>query len=299
LTSLHDVLLVARFEVLRAVRTWRALALILLYALTTAGCTWIFVKFLGAIENEVATSLGVPRTDKPGAMLDRALESNVLREFIGAMTGNSSFLDNIMAWPLLAVFFLWIGFGLLPFFAASTSAECIAIDVQSRAIRFELLRTGRAELVLGRFFGQCFLTGAGLMASAVAVFGVTQYTMVEQDPLELGLGLLGVVPRAWFFGLPFIGIGVAASQVTASPAWARVLAICATTLTWAAYGLAKWAETSDYPWLADVAMQVLPQGWMGGLWSTGVVWLAPGVSCAGLAGATVVLGYLVFARRDL
>ena len=49
--------------------------------------------------------------------------------------------------------------------------------------------------------------------------------MVGNDPimLAMGLGVLGL--RAWLFGLPFIGLGVAWSQWTASPNWARVLAV--------------------------------------------------------------------------
>ena len=72
--SARDTALVARFEIVRAVRTWRALALVVLYLVATAGGARIFVDFLSSLENRLAETLGVPPTDHPGAMTARLLE---------------------------------------------------------------------------------------------------------------------------------------------------------------------------------------------------------------------------------
>ena len=56
MTSLRDVLLVARFDVLRALRTWWAGALFLLYGLATAGAAWAFIKLVGVMENALAAA---------------------------------------------------------------------------------------------------------------------------------------------------------------------------------------------------------------------------------------------------
>jgi ABC-type transport system involved in multi-copper enzyme maturation permease subunit len=297
---MRDVWLVARFEVLRAIRTWRAVALLVLYAVASGGAAWLFTRLVWLLENTVARQLGVAETEIPGAMLDKLVASDTWREVVGAMVGAPHLVDRIVQIPPLAMFELWFGFLLVPFFAASASAECLAIDVQSRAIRYEALRTGRLELVLGRFAGQLALTFAATLLSVGVAWGVGLGFMIVERPVELLGWLVAFAPRAWVFSIPFVAIGVAASQVTASPAWARVLAIGGTAGSWILFGLARWAEAEEWlPLASDLVLQVLPQGWLRGLWEPGAGWLASGAACLALAGAVLAAGYVRFARRDL
>lgn len=295
-----DIWWVARFEVFRAIRTWRAVALLVLYAVASGGSAWLFTKFVGLLENTVADQLGVARTVTPGAMLGQLVTSDTWHEVLEAMTGSPELVDVLVAVPPLALFHLWFGFLIVPFFAASSSAECIAIDVQSRAIRYEAQRTGRLELVLGRFAGQLALTAAAAAMSSVVVWGVGLTFMVGNPPLGLAGWLALYAPRAWLFGVPFVAIGVAASQLTSSPAWARVLAIGGTALTWVLFGVARWVEEETaYGVLSDIALQLLPQGWLRGLWEPAFGWLASAVVCLALGAAILTAGYLRFSRRDL
>ncbi|MBX2802877.1 MAG: ABC transporter permease [Myxococcales bacterium] len=297
---MRDVWLVARFEVLRAIRTWRALALVVLFTVASAGASYLFVRFIGMLENEVAQQILAPRTETPGAMIDELVKSDTWREFVSNLVGADHLVDFIIQIPPLAMFNLWFGFLLVPFFAASASAECISLDVRSRAIRYEVLRTGRLELVTGRFIGQALLTGAAIAVSTVAVLGVGMRFMVLTDPVNLASWLAWFSIRAWVFAIPFIGIGVAASQITASPAWARVMAVGGVALSWVAYALARGAEAHDqYPWLTDVTLQLLPQGWIQGMWEPGGAWLASAVVIVLLGVFFALLGYARFAGRDL
>jgi Cu-processing system permease protein len=296
---IRDALLVARFEVLRAVRTWRAVALFLLYAIAYGGAAYIFVAILHAMENSVARNLRVATTDTPGALLDRLVKSDTFRDLVLGMTGNERIVDELVSTPPLALFAMWLGLLLIPFFAASASAECISIDLQSRAIRYEALRTGRLEIVLGRFAGQLALTA---MASAIAVvvtWGMGMGFMVGNDPFLLAFSLALMTTKAWMFSVPFAGLGVAASAFTASPAWARVLAIGATAGSWVAYGVARYFEGGNFWIVADLALQILPQGWLRTLWEPGLGWLLPGAVCVALGLAAVGLGHARFATRDL
>lgn len=303
LASMRDAWLVARFELLRAIRTWQALAIVVLYVVTTAGAARIFVNILEVFERSVAQALGAPATDYPGAMMDRLLENDELRELVAAMVGDAALVDSVLAWPLLAVFHLWIGIALTPFLAAATSAESISVDLRSRALRFELQRTGRLELVVGRFLGQALLTLAASLLSVTATFTIGMLYMVGNDPLVLIGALAAFSLRSWAFGLPFLGIGVACSQLTASPAWARVLAIVACAGTWMAYGaahaFAEWSEDSAWGLVSDAALQVLPQGWVVGLWQPGAWWLTSATVFLALGLAATGAGYVRFARRDL
>jgi hypothetical protein len=296
---MRDVWLVARFEVLRAVRTWRALALLAIYAVASAGAAWLFVKILLAMENALARALQVPITRTPGAMLGELVRSESWRDAVVAMTGSPQLADHLVTVPPMALFYLWVALLLTPFFSASAAAECVAIDVASRAVRYELLRTGRLELVLGRFGGQLFLTLLGTVVSAAVVAVVATQFLVGQSAAALLPALLAYLPRAFAFAVPFVAVGVAASTLTASAAWARVLAIGAVAGSWVAVGVGRWLESTRYSLLADLLLPVLPQGWLRGLWEPGVDWLVSALALAGIGASVVAVGFARFARRDV
>ncbi len=215
-----DVFLVARFEVLRAVRTWRALALVVLYGVATAGAAWLFIRMVGFMETTVAQQLGVAATETPGAMLDQLVASDTYRKLLAAMVPEH-LIDFVISVPPIAMFHLWLGLLMVPFFASSSAAECISIDLRSRALRFEAQRTSRLALVVGRFAGQLVLAGVASLVATAVLWGMAVALMAGQEPVTLAGWLLWFTPRTWAFAIPFAGIGVAASQLTASPAWAR------------------------------------------------------------------------------
>ncbi len=297
---MRDVLLIAQFELFRAVRTWRAVALVLLYAVATIGAAYLFANMVGLAEKAMAESLGVAATEVPGAMMDDLLASESFQEVLTAMVGSSDVAERLMSVPLAAIFHLWLGFLIVPFFAASASAESIAIDMNNRAIRFEALRTSRMALVLGRFAGQLTLTGFASAVSALAMWGTVLYMMVVPEPVAL-LGWLGwYTVRTWCFAVPFVGFGVACSQWTTSAAWARVMAIGGTAGSWVLYGIAQVMIEEDWmPVVGDLVIQVLPQGWIRGMWDPGMGWIASCAVCVGLGLTSLLLGYVRFARRDL
>jgi ABC-type transport system involved in multi-copper enzyme maturation permease subunit len=296
---MRDVLLVARFEVLRAIRTWRAVALLVLYGIAAGGAGWLFVRFVGFMENNVADQLGVARTHVPGSMLQSLVHSSLWREVLKNLTGSSDLVDSLIEVPPLAIFGLWFGFLVVPFFAASASAECVAIDVQSRAIRYEAQRTGRLELVLGRFAGQLALTAGAVGLASLVLWVVAMGFMAGNEPVGLAVALLAYAPRTWLFGVPFVALGTSASQITSSPAWARVLALGGTAGSWVAYGLARSADHAPWTWLADAVTPLLPQGWIRGLWEPGIGWAPAAIACAGLGLAGLAVGFARFSRRDL
>ncbi len=297
--SLRDTALVARFELVRALRTWRAVALTLLYAVATTGAALIFVGLLSILEDQLASQLGVPPTTWPGAMTHQLLENGELREILGGIMGGTDKVDALLWHPVLSLWHLWVVLLMGPFFAATAAAECISVDMGTRALRFEALRTGRLELVLGRMTGQLLLGAVALSVAAVGPFLVGVFAMVDTDALRLAASLAWFTPRAWAFSVPFVGIGVAASQLTASSAWARILAIVGVAGTWALAGvILRW---QDEPWgiVLELLELILPQGWMGEMWLPGLGWVLPSVICMALGIVITGLGYLRFSGRDL
>ena len=296
--SLIDVGLIARFELLRAARTWRGLALIILYLVATAAGALMFVGLVWALEKTIASVLGVPGTSRPGAMMGELVADESFRQILMAMVGSEDAVDIVIGEPVLAVFHHWFGQRIVPLLAATTAAEAIAGDLKTRALRFELVRTGRLELVTGRFLGQVLLSGIAILLSSVGVWLVGMLAMVGNDPIELAGSLLMFSGRIWLFALPFIGIGLGVSQLTATPAWARILALVATVGSWILLFVAQYVQTTSVPWLGDLILQVLPQGWIPALWQRGFTpWLA-GAACAAWGITAMGMGYLLFRRRN-
>lgn len=297
---LLDAALVARFELLRALRTWRALAMVMVYLVANVGGAYMFTRAVGEMENAFARSLGVAETQVPGTMVDRLVESDEFRRFIAFLVGgNDAMVDGILAWPLLAIFQLWLGLLLIPFFTATAASETLSIDMASRAVRFEALRTGRMELVLGRFLGQVVLSAVATLVGFAGVWIVGQFFMVGNDPVELAVGLFLLGGRAVFYGLPFVAVGIACSQLTTSPAWARVMALSAVSASWVAYGALQWAEDAPWTWIADTVLPLLPQTYVQDFWGPGITWLTPAGVCLAVSLAVVGLGFVRFNGRDL
>jgi hypothetical protein len=298
--ALRDVVLVAGFEVGRALRTWRALSLVAVSCVGTGGSTWLFIQFIGLLERELAETLQVAATDVPGTMLAELVQSDLWRGVLTGMVGSETRAEALLAIPVLAIFHRWVSFLLVPLFAATASAECLAIDVASRAIRYEATRTGRSSIVFGRWAGQLALSAGASLCGAAVTWGLGRWAMVGNEPFPLIIALLDATGRAWLFALPASAAGVLASALVRSAAWARVLALGAVVGSWVAYGACALALARGAPWqgtIANAIVPLLPQGWLAGLWEP-VGWIAP-LALAGLGAAVASFAALRFATRDL
>lgn len=297
--SLIDTALIARFELLRAIRSWTALAVILMYLIANVGGAYVFIRVLGQLENTMAEQLHVATTHWPGAMTDQLRKSKQLKEMFDTFVGNHATAATLIERPFLAVYQLWQGIVLIPFLAATAAAESIASDVRTRAIRFEVIRTGRAEVVAGRMLGQI---GLCVVATAIALCGVWVLglsIMAPQDPVALAWGLVDLGMRAAIFAVPFSGLGIAASQLTASPAWARVLALGGTAASWVVYWILTAMGDSAWGWVSDALLPVMPQSWLQGVWQSDMDLLVSSAACVGLGVVMAALGFARFVRRDL
>lgn len=297
--SARDVGLVARFELLRAVRTWRALALLVVHLVAHVGVAYVFVEALAALEHGLAEQLGVPPTRWPGPLLDEARKSGQLRDLVGGLSGDAALVDALLGWPLLAVLELWLGLVLGPFLAATAAAETVALDVRSRAIRFEALRTGRAELVVGRWVGQVALLAVATAAALAGVWGVGMLFMVGQPVVGLAVGLAALAGRALLLALPFAALGMLCSCWTTSAAWARVLALTLTAGSWIAYGVLRSFDEGAQAVVADALLPLLPQSWSHGLWAGGLELALSAAVLAGITATVLAAAVAGLLRRDL
>ncbi len=299
MSSLRDSLIIARFEVLRAVRSWQAVALVALYVVAIVGGAYLFIEALAELEGALADTMGVARTRWPGPLTESLREGEQIGKMLDFLTGDEEVSKRLRGVPLLAIFVLWEGIGLAPFLAAMSASEAIAGDVRSRAIRFEVQRTGRSELVVGRFLGQLVLIGGATLVAILAVGGLGMALMGQQDPVRLFGSLFGFGLRVVLFSIPFVGVGVSLSAMTTSPAWARVMALALVAGSWILYGVCQIPTEGMQAVVADVITPLLPQSQAGSLWRSGMPGATGALVLLALGVGALAPGLWRFSVRDL
>ncbi len=288
-SSLRDTALVARWWIARSIRTRSAAALVAVYTLLLAGGAWVFTQILLSMERSTADLLRVPKTDKPGAMLDTLKERGELREMLEGMIGDAALVEWAMGLPILSTWAFWLALGAVPFLACAAGAEAIAPDIRDRSLRFELIRTGRLELVAGRFWGQALLVGVWIVAMTC---------MVEQPPLLQATTLAAFLPRLWFWSLPWLGLGIACSQLSGTVNFTRTLALAGAVGLFGLFATVDWLAEEYVPVVGDLLLPLLPPSYAGGLWGPGLGWLAEALVLTALGVVLALLTYPLFARRN-
>jgi ABC-type transport system involved in multi-copper enzyme maturation permease subunit len=126
--------------------------------------------------------------------------------------------------PFLTMLFVMVAF-MMPFFTMVAALDQNASDIGSKGIRFFLPRTGRMNLVAGRFLGTSFFWAGvvvllGVIGTLVAL-AVDQHhsaAIIFLDGLWFTLGLL-------LIALPFIAFMALCSVTTGSPLLAVTMGI--------------------------------------------------------------------------
>lgn len=299
LGSLRDAGLIAWFHLRRALRTRSAVVLALANALIAGGGAWFFTRVLLELERAAARTLRVPETKRPGAMLDTLREQDQLSDILRPLVGSDELLEWALQLPVLTPIHFWLALGVMPFLAVALGAETVAPDVRDRSLRYELVRTGRLELLLGRFAGQALLLGLATVVAAGGTWLISATVMVQQPLLAQAASLLGLTPRLWLWALPFLGLGVAASQLTGNVNVARALGLGAALASWIGFGILQSPWGEEHPVLVDLVEPLLPQGWMMDLWGPGLGWWSSGLVLGALGVVFALLAWPVFGRRNL
>ena len=297
--SVRDTLVVGRFHLMRAVRSRSAIVLCLVMAIVHMGGAWVFTQILKAMENSAAAALRVPATDRPGAMLSVLRERDDFRDFIGGLIPDPALLEWALNLPYLSVGHFWIALGTLPFLAAAAGSEVLSGDIKNRSLRYEVVRTGRLEVVCGRFLGQALLIFLAVLVANAGTWIMAMTAMVEQPAVRQIVTLLSFTPRLCAWSLPFLGIGVAASMITSNTNAARAMALTATIATFVAWGYLTARGSNDLGVLVVPLTQVLPQSQMLALWDSGLGWLVPSSILAIFGGVLSLSTFPIFARRNL
>lgn len=269
--NLQHVLVLARYELVKAVASARGVLFLVLY-----GIIWFWI--LWKLSSGSAAWLAEPDGN---ALASWLLDPDVARHL---------FVDNP---PTLSAFLL-LALSLLPLFVLWGSGDQTASDIGNKHLRFLIPRCGRLEIYVGRFVGAVvFITAFHLLLVAVATI-ISSYA----DPNSAGESFAFGVRVAFvvvLYALPYIALMALFGALTGSAPVAVLTAISAYVV------VAVFANLLSMSWPAAQWMgYLLPSPLKPQLLTGDTASLL--TAAAGLLAYTAVyytVGWWIFRRRDI
>lgn len=195
---LQDTWRIARFDLMTAIRTKRALVALLIYlagALATGGVlVWVETQFGDKIQ------MARTAIDTADAMSSIKADAPKAYEALSTITdGDEAMARHLLHMPLVLLGFFWTTLTFLPLLVALVSYDIVNSEVTNRSARFVLLRTDRLSLLLGKMLSHGLLFLAVTIAANLALF---IYAWMKLPTFDL-LPAAGLLLRFWLLTVPF------------------------------------------------------------------------------------------------
>jgi len=262
-------LLVARFDLLEALRSKTATLLALVYAAGAFIGTSVFLYVLHGAEDAAREAL--TNTMKvPADELPRELIREKALPWLLTFVQDEDTRQQLLQMDPLSIFF---GFGTLQIVALLVMMPATAgvgAELERGSTRFVLLRCDRLSWGVGKVMSQAVLLAVGLSFAALTTALTGTWIDSEFDPLRL-LWLVRTAARTWVFGMAYVGVFVGISLVAGSVAKARLSAVIGWLGLTVTASLLRTRAT-DSPFAAlDWLTWLLPTAHQGSLWSANLL----------------------------
>ena len=299
--SLARVWRVAVMEWSVAVRSRRALVMMLLFTAVAVGVMYVTISSFVAVEQQLVESLGLPESETPGAALMALWKSKPFVRFMEHVSqGSLRFADIRGRHPLLLVYAFFIFWG-APLLTLLVSASRVADDVRSGAARYWLVRVSRTEWSLGKFFGEALMIVTAMLIGGLVAWGVLMWRLPVAAAAPLLTDVLDWSARAGVYAFAWLGVFMGLSHIVKSGGKATALGILAML------GAAAWpvalrnlVSACELPETIRHLDALVPQSAWTLLWRRSpAVFFQGAVHLAALAFFYLALGSAVFSRRDV
>jgi ABC-type transport system involved in multi-copper enzyme maturation permease subunit len=231
---------VARFELLEAVRSRLFIIVLTMYGAGAAIGSYAFLKVVEATEDaarhQLAASMHVDESQLPKDLLqEKALPmfANLIQD--------EELRAELLSMPPLSIFYGFMALNLVALLVLAISTGTMAADISSGAARFALFRCDRITWSTGKLLGQEALLAAGLSVGAL-VAGLVGMLLDSDFSAETWLWLLRTSFRAWLYGSAYLGLFVGVSLVARSALKARAFAL----FLWMGLGIAHSIVSAEF-----------------------------------------------------
>ena len=301
MNGLRQMWRVACYEWFDALRSRRALVVLLLY-LAAAVCNMYWsINLLHKLENELSTVLQLPPSERAGVVSTTLWKSKPFPRIMKQMTQNDLVLKDITGKHPVELIYAWFAFFYTPLLVVLVAGNRIAEDLGSGAVRYVIFRTSRASWSLGKFLGQALMIGLALLLSGAGAYAVAKYRLAGSGTPDLFLNMVQWSGRAWIYSIPYLGLAMGLSHLTRSASKATVMGIIAITACFI-LSIAVRHFTADTGWRACLPYvgMLLPDEYKMYLWRNAAAPLVTGTAHLITLGFCYLLaGYAVFRKRDV
>jgi len=299
-SSWRSIWTVGWHELADSIRSRRAIVLLVLYFAGAMAGTWIFIKVLHAIENQLETVAGIAATKQAGGTTSVLWKNKEFREIITHLTGDKETANQLLNSPPLGLFFGWLSFTFAPVLVMLMSAGRVSEEIWSGSVRFVAFRTSRFAWCLGKYWGQAMQLLAALLLSAAGAWLIGWWRLALFEPLPNALAVSIFAVKAWIYALAYLGLAIGISQVIASPNLATGIGFFALVAVSILSAVAHHWVGPGWARLWDLASLLTPGGHQMDLWLPNLAHVVPAaVFVVTLGFAYMLAGFISFSRRDL
>lgn len=289
----------AAYEWLDALRSRRALVVLLLY-LTAAICNMYWsINLLSRLERELSSVLQLPESSQTGVVSQTLWQSKPFQRMIRHTVRDKLVLRDITGKHPVELIYAWFAFFYTPLLVVLVAGNRIAEELGSGAVRYAIFRTSRLSWSLGKFLGQLWVVGLALLLSGASAYLVAAIRVHSISPQMLPNMVFWSL-RAWIYSIPFLGLALGLSHLTRSASKATVSGIIAIALCFAlAIALRHFTTPTGWrSYLPQVGL-LLPDGHRMLLWRNSPAALLNATTwLVTLAFCYLMTGCALFNRRD-
>ena len=270
-----------------ALRSRRALVLLLLYLASAVLCMHGTISALGTMERELVRVLKLPDSGQTGVVSETLWKSKTFSGMVAMSVGDRLVFEDISKRHPVELLYAWVAFLCAPLLVMLVSGKRVADDLRTGVARYMLVRVTRLEWALGKYAGQALMIASALAVSAVGAWCVVLCRLPSATAARLFPAMLGWGACAWFYSLAWLGLALGLSHLTRSGTRATALGILAICVC------------AVLPHFFPSTELFVPSGARMGLWRTS---FAPQAVAAfhlvTLGLVYLMAGAAVFARRD-
>lgn len=301
MNDLRQIWRVACHEWFDALRSRRALVVLLLYmAAAVCNMHWS-INLLHKLETELVTLLQLPPSDRAGVVSTTLWKSKPFQRIMKQMAQNDGVLKDITGKHPVELIYAWFAFFYTPLLVVLVAGNRIAEDIGSGAVRYVIFRTSRVSWTLGKFIGQTLMIGLALLLSGAGAYAVAKYRLMGSGTPDFFMNIVQWSVRAWIFSIPYLGLAMGLSHLTRSASKATVMGIIAITACFVSSLLIRHF-TTDIGWRAYLPYlgALIPDAHKMHLWRNAAAPLVTGATYLITLGFCYLLaGYAVFRKRDV
>lgn len=296
---LTQFITVAAYELVDAIRSWRAIVLLVLYLLGSVVSCVFFIKVLHKVEVDLVESMGLTASSEPGRTTRVLWESKDFRKIVTRLVGNRELAEQLLSVPPIVLFYSWLSLTFAPLLVMMLASSRIAEEVYTSSIRYVLFRTERSTWILGKLTGQAIMLAVALLLSGAGACLTAWIRMPGFSPLEGLVPLLVFSSKAWIYCFSYLGLAFCVSQWCRSPVMATAIGLLLMIVVSIVAGVSTYKLGQGGSSLWNLLYHITPQGHRLDLWYPNWSRFAPaGCMLIVLGFCYFFLGYGVFSRRD-